>query len=580
VDIHTTKNPPASGTGTSWVPEPVIRFMRSARAPQILFGVALLVMAIILVVAQWRVTFFQDTFAFILDRQPWTLHSLVYPHNEHFVLIPVLVTKVLLAVFGMSSNVPEQVVMGVTVLLAALLLFVWLRRRLDPWLAMIGATLFLFLGSAWPTILWPFENEFTFPVVFGMAALLFLDGDDERGDAWACVMLVLATVSGSLGVCFVAAAFIDLLLKHRERGWRRAYVFAVPVVIYVIWYLGWGHTAEHHLTLENILHSPQYVLEGFGSSLASLAGLSTVVAGAPGNSDWGRPLVVGAVGLFVFAQWRRPGYTRTFWLVTALAISYWLLAAFDFVPGREASAPRYVYAGALFTLLMIAELLVSWPFSRKALWIAAALVALAIGPNLVQLKEGSSWEKNQSVLTRADIGALEIARDTVSPEYALLSVESTGTASLGLVNAGLWFEAVDKWGTFADTPSQIESEPEGGKEHADLVLAEALPITSTSRPGGLVSSPPAGKRCTTLEGGGVSADKDVELKPGTTTVEIGPGAEPEIALRRFATEKFPVPIASAPGESTVTVEIPKDRASQPWYIHVEAGQTTRVCTGA
>jgi len=71
----------------------------------------------------------------------------------------------------------------------------------------------------------------------------------------------------------------------------------------------------------------------------------------------------------------------------------------------------------------------------------------------------------------------------------------------------------------------------------------------------------------------------VELKPGLTTVEIAAGAEPEIALARFATEKFPVRIAGAPGGSTMTVEIPKDRAPQPWYLHVEAEQTTRVCTG-
>ena len=167
MDSHATKNPPASGT--SWIPEPVLRFLRARRAPQIVFGAALLVMAIVLIVAQWRITFFQDTFAFLLDRQPWTPYNFLYPHNEHIVILPVAITKVLLAIFGMGSNVPEQIQMGLTVLGAATLLFVWLRRRLDPWLAVIGATLFLFLGSAWPTILWPFENEFTLPVVFGLA---------------------------------------------------------------------------------------------------------------------------------------------------------------------------------------------------------------------------------------------------------------------------------------------------------------------------------------------------------------------------------------------------------------------------
>ncbi len=553
--------------------------LRRRFTPAWVFGAALFVMAIVLVVAQWRITFFQDTFAFLLDRQPWTPYNFLYPHNEHIVILPVAITKVLLAVFGMGSNVPEQVQMGLTVLGAATLLFIWLRRRLDPWLAVIGATLFLFLGSAWPTILWPFENEFTLPVVFGLASLLFLDRDDHKGDAWACVMFVLGTISGSLGVCFLPVPFIDFLFKRKERGsWKRAYVWAVPLLVYLAWYAGWGHTAEHHITLHNILHAPQYVVEGFASSLDSLAGLSTITANVSGNNDWGRPLVIGAIGLLAFAQWRRPGFTRTFWMVTAAAVAYWLLAAFDFVPGREASAARYVYAGALFTLLMIAELLRAWPFSRKALWIAAAVVVCAIGPNLAQMKEGSSWEKEQSIFTRADLGALEIARDTVNPEYRLLSVESTGTASLGLVEAGAWFEAVDKWGSPADTPSQIETEPATGREHADKVLAEALPISSSVEPGGLASTPPAGVECATLPGG-ESGAKQVPLKPGRTTVEVAPGAPAQIALRRFAAESFPVPITGGEGGATTVVEIPKDRASQPWYMHVEAAQTTRVCTG-
>jgi hypothetical protein len=391
-------------------------------------------------------------------------------------------------------------------------------------------------------------------------------------------MFLLGTVSGSLGVCFIAAAFVDVVLRREERGWRRAYVFAVPLVIYLAWYAGWGHEAEHHITIHNILQSPQYVMEGFASSLDSLAGLSTIPINSPGSNDWGRPLVIGAIGLIVFAQWRRPGVSRSFWVVTAAGLSYWLLAAFDFVPGREASAARYVYAGALFSLMMIAELLRNWPFSRKALWIAGAVVVCAIGPNLAMMRDGSRWEKEQSVLTRSDLAALEIARDTVAPTYTLYSVETTGTASLSLVEAGKWFEAVDRWGTPADTPAQLEAEEPGGREHADKVLAEALPITAGVEPGGLAPTAPAGAACVTLPGG-ASAEKEVQLEPGRTTVEVAPGGSAAIALRRFATEDFPVPIAGGTGGETTVVEVPKDRASQPWFMYVEAAQTTRVCTG-
>jgi hypothetical protein len=554
--------------------------LRRRNAPTLVFGAALVAMAIVLVVAQWRITFFQDTFAFLLDRQPWTPHYFLFPHNEHIVILPVAITKVLLAIFGMTSNVPEQIAMGATVLGAATLLFFWLRRRVDPWLATIGATLFLFLGSAWPTILWPFENEFTLPVCFGLAALLFLDREDPRGDASACAMLVLGTISGSLGVCFIAAAFVECLLSREERGLRRAFVWIVPLLVYLAWYAGWGHDAEHHITIHNVLHAPQYVFEGFASSLDSLAGLSTIQANVSGQNDWGRPLVIGAIGLLAFAQWRRPGFSKTFWVVAATAVSYWLLAAFDFVPGREASAARYVYAGALFTLMMIAELLRPWPFTRKALWVAGAVAVLAIGPNIAQMKEGSSWEKEQSVLTRSDLGALEIARDTVPSSYSLYQVETTGTASLNLVLAEKWFEAVDRWGSPADTPAQIEEEGEGGREHADLVLAEALPIGTTVQAGGLASAAPEGKACTTLLGADeLGKEVQVPLGPGRTTVEVGSGAPAQIRLRRFATETFPVAIPGGNAEETTVIEIPPDRASQAWYMHVEAAQTTRVCTG-
>ena len=389
------------------------------RGPVVLLGAALFVAAVMLVVAQWRITFFQDTFAFLLDRQLWMAHSIFAPHNEHIVVLPVLITKVLLEVFGMTSNVPEQIAMGITVLVAAVLLFAWLRRRLDPWLATIGAVLFLFLGSAWPVILWPFENEFTLPVVFGLATLLFLDREDSRGDAWACAMLALATISGSLGLSFIVAAFVDLVLNRKERGWRRAYVFALPLLIYLAWYAGYGHEAEHHLTLHNILNSPAYVVEGFASALDSLAGLSTIPVNSPGQNDWGRPLLVGVVALVAFGQWRKPGFSRGFWTVAVAAVSYWLLAALNFVPGREASASRYVYAGAVFVLLMAAELLRGRRFSRKALIVIGAAALVAILPNLAQMKDGSRWEKEQSVFTRSDLGALEIARDTVSPTYRL-----------------------------------------------------------------------------------------------------------------------------------------------------------------
>ena len=555
---------------------PARRSLFEERAPEALLALAILISAVALAITQWGVTFFQDTWAFLLDPQEFSAHAFFMPHNEHIVVLPVAITKLLLAIFGMTSNTPEQVAMALTLFVVAILVFGYVRRRTEAWLALIAAVLVLFLGSASSDLLWPFESEFTLPMAFGLAALLLLDRDDRRGDAWACVTLALAVISGSLGLCFVAAAFVDLILKQRERGWRRAYVFAIPLLIYLAWYAGWGHEAEHHVTLHNILVSPRYVAEGFASVLDSLAGLSTIPIDAPGQNDWGRPLLVGAIALFAFGQWRRPGLPRTLWPVTAAALGYWLLAAFSYIPGREADSTRYVYAGAIFLLLMVAELLRSWPFGRKALIAAGAAAFLVIGPNLAQMRKEATGRGTKRPYPRRHWGDGNRPPHDCA-DFFLGSPETAGTASLALVEAHKYFEAVDRWGSPAYTPAELETAPQNGRHYADIVLSQALPITSSTVSGAFSPTPPAGKACATLPGGGASAKKEIPLKPGEVRVEVAPGPPATIALRRFATEEFPVPITGGKGGATTIVRIPRDRASQPWYMHVEASQLTRVC---
>jgi hypothetical protein len=348
----------------------------------------------------------------------------------------------------------------------------------------------------------------------------------------------------------------------------------VPLLIYLAWYAGWGHEAEHHMTLENVLNSPIYVLEGFASALDSLAGLSTIPINSSGQNDWGRPLLVAAIALVAFGQWRRPGFSRGFWVVSAAAVTYWLLAAFNYIPGREASATRYVYAGAVFVLLMAAELLRPWPFSRRALWVAGAVALLTIGPNLAKMKEGGAWEKEQSVLTRADLGALEIARPTVPSTFTLASVDIAGTASLALIEAGKYFEAVDRWGSPAYSPTELEHAPANGRKYADIVLGQALPI-STATTAGSFDAGSAAENCVGLGPG--SGPPEIQLSPGATRIEVAPGGPASFSLRRFATDEYPVRTAGAEGESTTVVRIPRDEARQPWFVHVEAAQLVRVC---
>ena len=530
---------------------------------------ALVAAGTLLIALGWSLTFFQDTWAFLLERPGLTSDSLLTPHNEHLVVFQVALEKLLVEIFGMTSARPEMLVMTATLLGCAALLFVYVCRRVGPWPALMAAVLLLFLGSGWQVQLWAFEIEFTMPLLCGLAMLLLLDRDDPAADAWSCLLLIVGIGFGSLGLSFAAAALVDVFLKRRQRGWGRIWFVVVPLLFYAAWYVGWGRDAEHHLTLRNILDSPPYVFDGFASSVGSLAGLSTTPVVGVGQPEWGRPLLVALAVLAALGLRRRP-LPATFWPVAAAAFSFWLLAAFNYIPGREATSLRYVYAGSAFSLLLAAELLRGVRFSSRALLIGAALVVVVVMPNLVQMKDGANWLEEQSALTRADIGAMEIAERTISPDF-VLSPEVAGTGSLINVDAAELFPAVEEHGSPGYSPGELAEAPLNARHYADVVLSRALPLSVEVHEGGLRRTSPVSKCVEQAPGG------EVELEPGVSRVEVAPGEEAILELRRFAEGEYPVATEGSPGGSTTVLRIPRDKATRPWYLHVEADQMVRVC---
>ena len=80
-----------------------------------------------------------------------------------------------------------------------------------------------------------------------VAMLLLLEREDTKGDVWACVLLTVAVGFSSLGVSFVVGAAVDVLQRHRTRGWKRIWIAVLPGLLYLAWYAGYGHKAENHL---------------------------------------------------------------------------------------------------------------------------------------------------------------------------------------------------------------------------------------------------------------------------------------------------------------------------------------------
>lgn len=539
----------------------------SGYAPLVLLGVAMAAAAALLLHYGSGLTFFQDSWEFLMQRRDPSAATLLDPHNEHIVLLPVLITQASLRLFGMDSMTPELVLLVALELGVAGLLFVYARRRLGPWPALFAATLLLFLGPAWQDLLWPFQVGFVGASLFGLATLLALENEDERWDRAACAFLAIAIAFSSLGIAFAVATAVHVLQRRRERGLRRAYVFALPLLLYLGWYAGWGHEAENNFSAHNVLVSPRYVWEGLVASLDSVLALGTIADEVVGRSKWGAPLLVALLALAAYGGYRRRGFFAGLWPAVAAAATFWFLAAFNQGPGREPYSSRYLYVGVLFALLIAVNLLQGVKPGRWALLAAAAATCVVVGFNLVPLREGRDFFEEQTVLTRADLAAIEIADRTVEPAFRL-SPEVAGTVFLSEIEAGEYLQAVDEYGSPAYSPAELAAAEEEGRVHADLVLANALPLGIETEAGGVGAK----GRCL-----GVGGTASLALRPGVTTVELGPRGEGTVKLRRFAEREYPLDSGPLAAGSTTRLFIPRDRLQRPWRLLVEAPRGARVC---
>jgi hypothetical protein len=542
------------------------------QTPVILLGAAMALSAALIIGFTWHATFFGDTWELLLARRDPTLDTLLKPHNEHLILFPVLISEALQRIFGIGNDHAEVLVLVAMLCATAGLLYAFVERRVGSWPALFAASLVLFLGPAFEVLLWPFEITFVGPMMFGLAAILLLEGETRRGDLLACVCLSLGLGFSALGVPFIAAGLVAVFLGPRERWVSRAYVWVVPAILFAVWWLGWGHEAESHITIHNILAAPPFVADSISTAVGSLSGLG-MDPGLVVDPTWGRIFLVVLIAL-VALWWlrKRPPISRALWPIVAVAVANWALAAFNVDAGRGPTASRYQYASAIFILAIVACLFVGVRPTRNWVIAGAVATALAIAPNIVVLHEASDYYKREAAIARGDTAALEIASRTVEPGFQL-NPEYSGSPVLVNVFAGEFLEAVAERGSSpAYSVAELESAPPEARRQADIILQRALPITTATTPDDYAAG--ASENCVKA---GAGDTEEVPIDPGKTRIEVAPGGEATLDMRRFAVDEYPVALPSVPGGSTTVLTVPRDKAKNPWYLHVGAGQPVRVC---
>jgi len=428
-----------------------LRRLDAERAATVLF---VLLAAAAYVYLMWKTrgnTFFYDEWRWLFTRRTG-INSIVSSYNSQMMLVPSAAYQVLWRTVGLRHYwVWRAIGIAIHVGLVSTL-FVYARRRVGAAAGLLVCLPLLFLGYGFEDVLWPINASFVATLALGIWALMALDGARPRQDVIVCGLLVVALACSELALVFALAVAVEL--TWRDRSPRRLWVWLTPLLLYAIWWIAYYEPSGAGSGLTGM---PSFAASMAAAAITGLFGL---------DPSWGQSLLVGAVILGLWRFSRAGVFTPRAAGVLVLAGSYWLLVAY----GRNANpnAARYVYVGAVFLVLIGLEALRLVRIPPAALAVGVVVSLFALAGNLRYLSDGEGELRAGSQTSRAELGALDLIRHTVSP--ALLIDQHY----MPVMSAGEYFAAIQAFGsTPADSPAQILQEPEPAREAADGLMLRA-----------------------------------------------------------------------------------------------------------
>jgi len=500
--------------------------------------------------------------------------SLLAPLNGHLELLLRLAYAGLFGLVGADDFTPIQLLHALGAILAAAVFFALVKERLGPAAALPLTLLLLFLGSAWEITF--IESGFThvWCLAAGLAALLALERDDRRGEVAACVLLVAAISAFTYGIAFAIGA--GVLIWRRGRGRRALWVALVPLALYAAW-LVWvravyvpEHGEAQTFELANLLVVPNFVANEAAAVAGALTGLDYPfgvegIDSVFGTSSIYGPLLAllaaGALGL----RLRRGEVSPFLWAAIALLLAVWCALALGYGPGRNPTTVRYVYAGSALAMLVGAEAARQRRLSRTAVLAIFAVCALALAGNIARLRDGAAYYRTHSLEFRAELTAIEIARDQVAPDFL---PDASGTLiGFPALPAEEYFDAVARNGSPAFTENALLDQGEGVQAAVDEALIRAL---------GLELAPTADDAtradCRSFVGGSPAT---VRIAPAGVSVRSASGGA--VSLARFA-QGTSSPVGELVPGRRAELELPADESEVAWRMVLSSpGGEVEIC---
>ena len=526
--------------------------------------VALLCLGAALVVLNTRgfTIFYADEWDFVLDRPGLSPHTLLSPHGPHLSLVPLLVFKVLITVFGGHSYLPFRLLAAFDMVIVALALGIGCRRLWGRWWGLAPVALIVCLGPGGATTLWAFQDGYAIAVAAGIGALLCLDSGSRRSDRWACLWLTLSLASASQGIGFIGGAAV--MLFWRRDGWRRAWVVLVPAILYGLWYLGYGRQdSQTHLSLWTKV--PGYVTSALASTVDGAIGLGPAASRYPSVGGLFIVAALAAAVVLVFAVSRGHRPDGLFWGTAITLLVIWTAAAVSNTAAfyRPPDAARYLWSDTAILCLALAALLPRPRLSRRATALACLVLLVVIAADLPAYGSQRRAMVSADQTERAELSALELARGVAHPDYS-----PAGLADVH--RPALLYRAAPADDLPLETAAQLARLPSPLRNQADAVLRGAeLTVSRSATSASAAVAPASG--CQAL--GATPVRRAVSA--ATLVLRAPAHGRLTLAARRFGLSAPTV--TSVSDGATVTVRFPADRApSHPWTV-IARGNGGRVC---
>ena len=573
-------------------------------------------------------------YAFQLASEPLLEAVLDSRPGKYLLALPMLIYAAMFELFGLDSYLPYRLAGLGLLVLAAGLFFILSRRRVGPLPALAATLPLLFLGSASEVVVIPLRLPSQVAICAGLGAMLLLDREDRRGDGGACALGTVAITSHPVGLAFVVAAAVRVLLRPALSRGRSVWVFAVPLAAYGAWWLTLRDLAQRQLplTIGDAI--------GFGAeSLAAFCGAVTGLFREPwvGGFDLINPLTIVvaigfalAVAIALALRLRRPSRADAA-LWAALAALVVVLVAPALAPGgaRVPQAPRYLYPGAIALLWVLVEIArgvrLRGDLAIGAWVVVAALLVSGLYANVETLRQRAGAYAAQSDILKAQLGGLEIIRGQIedavagrddvavpAPKALARDTDQAPTeaeVALAIYSAvdDVYFAVADAYGSPAYTPEQIAGRPLRVRRQVDATLAGQLKprlepraqAATDERPveiervlaaesqirGGCVElrpaaegTPPAGRVLPAPpETSGAPALAEVILPAAGAGIDAGSAGRFGVRLGRFADSPgYPVPGGRG---HAVALSLPRDGARRhPWRFVVYSSSPLSICT--